>query len=221
MKKALFLIITLLYFLNNVKAQYYNDLNVNGKPVMLKTAADVTGSPYMYEDWINGSVKLKSGKSYNVLLKYNLLDDALIYKNSKDEVMEFVDDVKEFTLSQADGTSENFRNGFSNIQGWNDKSYFKVLSEGNSTLLKKERITIQETTDYNAGMARKNYAKSDTYYLVSNTGSTQLKINKKAILSRFSTRQKEMTDYMASNSIDIKNDGDLSKLFNYYNSLIK
>jgi len=205
---------------NNASAQYYNS-NISGRPISIQSNSEIIGTPYLLEDWNLGTVKLADGKTYQVMMKYDEAQDKLIYKNEKEEIMEFVNPVIGFDIKSKDGKQMKFVNGIANVPDWNAESYFQLLSDGDVKLVKKYIKTVQEAREYNAAAVKKSYVDSELYFVISNGEAKKIKANKKTILSVLANKGNEISNYIESNKISFKNDADLSNVFNHYNSINK
>ena len=76
-------------FTFSLKAQFIQNISdLKGKPLVENLSSDISGSPYLLDDWLKGTVELGNKVSYkDVDLKYNLYKDELFFKNPKDGSM--------------------------------------------------------------------------------------------------------------------------------------
>lgn len=194
-----------------------------GQPLMTKGYVNLEGSPFFVNDWVNGSVTLANGSSFkNVQLKYNELEDVLYFKNGKNEEFMFAQPVQEFTLQipKTDGLQQHhFRNGY--LAGSNAKAYYEILSDGKAQLLKRSSKVIQEDKEYNSATVTQKIIESIKYYLFIDGKMNPVKKDKKSLFSILGNKTAELDNYIKANNLNIKDDDDLIKLINYYNSLVK
>ncbi|RDC56681.1 hypothetical protein DU508_05585 [Pedobacter chinensis] len=85
--KQLSKILTLLIFListSDIYAQEFFRLKESiGMPLRFRTYVDLKGSPYFIDSWTKGIIKQSNGQiSKNIELKYDQLEDELIFKNA-------------------------------------------------------------------------------------------------------------------------------------------
>lgn len=208
------------FFLSyNVKAQFLHD--VNGVPLTTSKYEDVTGTPYLVDTWLPGTVKFANGVSYknNLFLKYNIKDDELYFEGKNNEPLLFIDSVTEFAITNPPGVIHHYRNGYKAIGGYSDKSFFEVLADGSVQLLKKTNKTILESKAYNSPTTERSFVEVSQYYLVRFGTFTPVKRDKKSILAALNDKQPALEKYIKDNGLNVKNDDDLSKLIIYYNSL--
>jgi hypothetical protein len=214
--------ILIFFFLTfSLKAQFIQNLSdLQGKPLVESTFSDVTGSPYLLDDWSKGIVEQGSKVSYkNVDLKYNLFKDELFFKNPKDgEMLGFVLPVTGFSLTLQDKI-EIYRNGFPEIDNFNRKSYYQVLFDGGIKLLFKNHRTMQEVKPYNSPTTEKKFIDNAIYYVFRDNVMTKFKPSKKDFLEMFKSKSAEIADFIKNEKIDFKKHDDLTKVFVFYNTL--
>lgn len=218
MKTVRITILLLLVFVGVSKAQYLQD--VQGKPVMEKSYTDIVGTPLLFPNWVLGEVNLDNGNSYqNIPLKYNIVDDILYFMNPKDSTMlEFVQPVQSFNLKLKSGELD-YANGFPAIDGFKETSFYQVLYDGTTKLLKKSSKTVLENRPYNSATIEKSFLDASEYFMLQNDKIQKLRLTKKVLLSLFGDKSSQLADFMKKEKIDFKNDEDLIKVFKYYDSL--
>lgn len=211
-------IVSLFLFSYNAKAQYLHD--INGVPITTSKYEDVTGTPYLADTWLPGTVKLTNGTSYknNLFLKYNVKDDELYFKGRNDEQLLFVDPIAEFIINTP-GIQHHYKNGYKSINGYSEKTFFEILAEGSIQLLKKTNKTILESKAYNSPITDRRFVDVTYYYIVKDGNAIPVKKDRKSILTILADKQSALEKYMKDNDLNIKNDSDFSKIIVYYNSL--
>ncbi|MCF0056712.1 hypothetical protein [Dyadobacter sp. CY356] len=126
------LFIAALLFTMNVQAQ--DSTGLTGTPLKeVQYTSD--NSPYLTQEWYRGLVRDKSGKPYDgVLLNYNMAKDEIVYKNDSSAYV-LGPEIMEFNIPT--GTAlYTFKRGFPGAAGLTDKSFYQVLYDGNTKLLK-------------------------------------------------------------------------------------
>lgn len=194
-----------------------NDVNYSGNTT--KGNNDVS---YLYETWNRGSVKLANDSLYKgINLMYDLSNDRLIFKSDNGLPQLFKLGVKEFTISSPEngGTSKKFKSGYPSIDGGNEKTFYEILSEGKIPLLK--RVQMKRVEEREAGMlySVKKMKPIDTYFIEKAGKLEKIKREKSAIYSILSKDKIEVDNYISSNKLNIKKDGDLAILFDHFNAL--
>jgi hypothetical protein len=215
----------LLSFTLAAKAQQFMHY-IDSKPVMTIDYSEINGSPYLKPDWQPGNFTLANGfKSKEAIwLKFNMVTDKVTFKDEKvGAEMEFVVPVQEFTLSlaESDGAiTRLFRSGYKDIEGTTPASFFEVISDGKTQLIKKTVKTLLETVVIGAPTKQRTFIeKSTKYYLVVDGKAQMVKNDKKSILAALADKQAALDTYLKANKINFKSEADLGKLIAYYNTL--
>lgn len=226
MKKNLIAVFLFAFLLISVRSQAQQNLllqDVTGNPIMLQQYIDVQGSPFYNPEWITGKMTLVSNKVYkNVNMKYDQLKDKVYVKANNGDMILLGDKVKEFTLDYPvmGATSEKiFRLGYFNIPDATADSYFEVLADGKTQLLKRSTKIIQENKEYNSASSTKTFVEIVKYYIVTQGNGTQIKKDKKSILKALTDKQPLLETYIKDNALNLKLDTDIAKLVTYYNTL--
>lgn len=199
------------------------DLNSNGVGIIGKTTPNITGSPYINTEWVRGVVKMTDGTIYkNLKLNYNQIDDRPIFIADNKALQYFANPVKEFVLvniTNDDQTTKIFRNGFPILDDATTSSFYQILSEGKATLIKRATKKMVEERGAGSIMVSKQIQENSKYYLVVNEQYTRIKKDKKSILDVLKDKKDELTAYLNANHLSLKDDGDLIRLCDYYNTL--
>lgn len=207
-------LLTFLISSSSIAQIYLQD--VDGKPFIEKQGIDVIGSPFLNNEFIEGTVTLINGKKYEKIpLKYSLLQDELFFMNPKDRsLLSFVVPVKEFELSGL-----RYINGLPVVDSFTERSFYGVLFEGKIKLLIKSYKTILENKPYNSATIEKIYENLKSYYLFKDGKMIRFKPTKKDLLLIFEDKSSKIDSYLKSEKIDFKNNMDLAKVFMYYDTL--
>lgn len=224
MKKYIFLIIFGLFLgVNPLIAQLPPATSVSqqtslGKYTAEKTVENLVGSLYLFDnEWKVAELKSSDGAVYKDFnIKYDIVNDLLIYQGKANEIMEFVVPINEFSIG-----SLVFKNGYPSINTNTAKTFYQVLFEGKIRLLKKVTKTIIEAQNYNSPSMVKNIDTQTKYYIINKNGSIiPIKTNKKDVLDLLSEKSEQVKQYVSSHKVSFKNDEDLIGLFKFYDSLI-
>lgn len=187
-----------------------------GNPVFEKRYTNVKGSPYMLSDWATGSVKLRSGKTFdNMKLKYDQVADQVLFLSDNQKEMTFAEPVSEFALE-----GKAFRRGYPAADGASTDAFYEVLAEGKVSLLKRTSKKVIDEPAYNAASNVKSIRTNENYYLtVSNLELTKIKKDKKSVLGALPGNHAELEAFFKAERLDLKKETDMVKLVNYYNTL--
>lgn len=198
-------------------AQYTEDFRA--KTVLEKTYTDVKGSPYLFDNWSLGIVKMSSGSSYkDMSLKYDQVTGELIFQDKSGKSLGFADPIAEFKIIDKNNAFRIFRSGYKAADNNSDKSFYEVLYDGGTTLLKDPKKNIVEHRSYNSSTAVKSVVETPAYYAVVNGQLIKFKKDKKAILAALPNSGK-LDKYIEDNKLNVKDDKDLAKVMLYYDSV--
>ncbi len=184
-----------------------------------KTISKVKGTPYLFDDWNNISVvtTLDDQKFKIVNLNYDTKSDLFVAKISQDSVFMFKPNyLKEVTIN-----NRRFKKYLNQETAL--FNYYEVIAANDDTeILKRNqkvlrigitnRLTMEKESDY--------FILKEDYYLNKNGNLTELSIKKKNILKLFGNKSQTVKKYISDNKLSIKEDIDLRKIFNYYESLM-
>lgn len=178
------------------------------------------GSPFYADEWNKGDVTLTNGYTFkDATLKFNDLDNTLYYKSGSGKEMIFTEPVHEFTLlvTKKDTLRKHlFRNGYA--QNNMPEAFYEVLSDGKVPMLKINLKLSQESQDQGSAPIHR-MVESVQYYLLLNNRLVPMKKDRKFIFQNIGNKVTEMQAFITANNIDVKNEDDLIKLLNYYNSI--
>jgi len=212
----------LLFFSINAKAQqvdfYRAELSHDGIPAKYK---DVTGSPYLFENWALGSAKtVDNATKKDIELKYDEIEDILIMKGAENKLMIFPAQVAEFTINDSKTNStRTFKSGFNATKSTTDQSFFEVIADGKVKLLRKNHKVISESKSY-SGAVNRSVSDGVKYYLVTADNTpVAVKLDVKSIGALLPGKETVLAEYVKANKLNIKNHEDAAKLIAYYNTL--
>ncbi len=150
-------------------------------------------------------------------LRYNIFEDE----------MEFVRENNLYYLVKEIGRKVHFEETKSTfkVYQFNDKlGYYKVMVDGNLSLLAKHRVRYFEPRPAESGYdkakpAKYKRQKDELYLAVDQRIRTKLSgIKKSDFLSYFGNRSQEMEDFMKNNKLSYKKAEHLVKILGYYNT---
>jgi hypothetical protein len=131
--RNLFIVTLVLFTAGTLRAQ--DSTGLAGTPFQ-ETNFEKGDSPYLFSDWYSGLVRTADGKVHDgVNLRYDLKKDEVEYKTGT-SLYRLTNGVTEFNIPT--GTDLYiFKNGFPAINGQTTQSFYRVLYDGNTKLLKK------------------------------------------------------------------------------------
>jgi len=191
--------------------------------IPLNNYNDIKGSPYYMEDFAEGVITFKNGKSSNPMqLRFNTLDDNFQFKDGKEIFSIDSEVVKEVTLSASNGDI-TFKKGFDSRR-LNQDNFVLILADGPAKFIVKYSTDIREnSTNYGSTTSGSGgeFVTSETYYVKFGDRDTERvrSLNERRVMREFPTHRDEVETFANNNRIDFGDPNDVAKLFNYYNSL--
>lgn len=217
MKVKLFLTLISLIFVQVSFAQYQS--YVDGAPATLIKKVDVEGSEFLYEKWLPATVKNTKGDEFkNVMVKYNLLEDVPYFLGKADQAMSFATPLTEFTVQKENGELQKFMAGLPALDKYNEFTFYEVLVDGKTKLLKKTAKKITESRAYNSATTVKNIVDNTNYFVFEDGNLSMIKKDKKFLMAALS-RKEDIQKYLSNKEVSIKKEEDLIKALEKYNSL--
>jgi len=189
------------------------------KIIINDSRPNLDGSQYLYDDWQKGSIFLNSGDTIKTIkLRFNVFKNEMQFQNN-DQVYAIgsPENIKEIILGAHSFIYLNY-----NEDGKPKKSYFEIISRGNSCLLQfyySEILPSNFNVALNSGNKNDQLSMKKKYFL--KKGDTVIQIDKKGknIVSAFELRGKEIQKYAKNNKLSFKNESDLIAIINFANSL--
>lgn len=202
-------------------AQFVQD--DQGRPFLSRSYTDVKGHPYYLDQWTEGLVKQANGKTYSgVWLKYDILNDELFFKDLKsDQMLAFVQPVSEFKLNKLGPNKQDllFRNGYTPVEQFGTKTYYQVLYDGGTQLVKKVAKKINEEKPFNSATSIKSFEELTFYFIGNNKQLVKIRKDKKSILAVLNKQAEPLDAFIKEKHLNLKNEEDLIQLISYYNTL--
>ncbi len=198
-------------------AQVYSTVNspsrsaVNSK----ESLAGLEGEPYLYKDFKKAFVRFANAATSPFEIKYDQLADEVVVKGEGEREYAFSDPILEFKFQD---TKKTFRSGFASTSPkTSEKSFYEVIFDGNIKYIKRASKIVLEARVYN-GAAIKKIEEDNAYFIVKPGGNPEpVKNNEKSILAAIG--KPELSAYVKTNKLNLKNDEDVAKLLAYNDSL--
>jgi len=194
-----------------------------GMPLRTRSYTDLKGSPYFLDSWNKGIIVQANGQSYkDVELKYDQLEDELIFRDQQGRELGFAIPVKEFKINYiSDGSPKSalFRNGFEPFKGSTEKNYYEILYDGPVKLAKKNVKRIEQYREYNSAVTTKSVIERVKYYFYTTNQLKEFKRDVKSIQLAFGEKSPTVLKYIDENKLDLKKDDDLVKIFSFFSTI--
>jgi hypothetical protein len=217
--KTTYFTLFLLLFSGILKAQEYA-VAPSGAELRESNFTYVRGTPFLYEEWSRGTVKMADSAVYNdLVLKFNALTNQLLYKNLRSGgLMEFLKPVSVFVLDKG-GNRDLYRKGFPAVDKFNEDTFYQVISDGKVKLLYKQSKILTESRFYSSATSETNITDVSSYYILKDGRLKKIRPSKKEFIELFKDKENTIKAYLQAQDIDYKDKQSLANLVNYYNSL--
>lgn len=206
---------TLILGLSSVSLQAQSlVVDATDRPIMPKEYTNLKGSPYLYDDWVKGEVRLANGVEYkDIFLMYDQVIDQLSFTYKKDKPQAFVDPVASFIIGD-----RAFRRDVMSQNKPLAEEFFEVLVDGEVKLLKRTNKKVLEEIALAVATKQKNIYTTTSYYLV--VADKMVKVNnKKSVTKALGKHQNTVEKYIKEKDLNLKEEQDLVDLMTYYNTL--
>jgi len=193
---------------------------INGEIKNVLTEADIEGSPYMTDEFINGSVFTTSKIQYNdIPLRYNVYNDEMQFQAPDGNIAAIAAPEVIEKVTFGDYTMEYIP--FTNAKKIR-RGFFVLLVDGNVKLYARPNVEYRPPVPpapYKEPEPAKFLEKPDTYYIRIGLEAAQLIENKKDLEEIFPDHKKEVATFIKKNKVNHRKEEKLKELVEYYNSL--
>ena len=212
-------------FRNSNLGRVMNLRDLDGNSLLKKYDPDITGSPFINDNWVSAIVTLSSGKPIGpVSVKLNIESNELYYLDSAgNEMVAQVGSVRKVDCLDyyaKDSIRYVFKNGYPAIGKQDENFYYQVFTEGKIELLAKKFKYIRTEKNDLTGEMSKAFVDGALVWYVDAYGLMQVfHPTKEFVTSLFEQDKEQATKaFIETNKISLKKIPDLIKLFNYYNN---
>lgn len=192
----------------------------NGELKNILTENDIQGSPYLNEEFLNGTIFTTSKLQFvDVLLRYNVYNDEIEFKTPEGETQALA--TPEIVETIEFGDYKMVYIPFSNVKKIR-YGFFKVELEGNASLYLRSEVIFKKAEKpaaYKEAEPAKFINKPNSYYIRVGLEQAKKVGNKKELLDIFPDHQNELTTFIKKNKIKTNKPERLKELVRYYNSL--
>jgi hypothetical protein len=200
--------------------------DLDGRSLLKKYDPEITGSPFINDNWVRAKLTLSRGKEIGPLsIKLNIESNELYFLDSNGKEMIAMDGLvkKVYCIDYytKDSIRYVFKSGYPPIEAQNENYFYQVLTEGRIELLARKYKYISSERKDLSGDVSKSFADGMVILYVYAYGVIQpLKSNKSFIATLWDEdKQQEMNKYISANKINFKSTSDLIKLFNCYDGI--
>jgi hypothetical protein len=171
-------------------------------------------SPYLFPDWYTGLVRTSDGKVHDgISLRYDVKKDEVEYKTGN-SLYRLTNGVTEFNIPT--GTDlYTFKNGFPAISQLTAQTFYRVLYDGNTKLLKRysQPITVEKASP--TVQMDRNYQ----LFVFKDNKMAEVKLNdKNSFLKLLSDERNKMQYIIREQQLDFAAEDDLINLLQEYDA---
>lgn len=200
------------YFRFNMDPSYYTDGNYAGIPY--------EGSTWFNTQFIPARITLLSGEVIeDGQFKLNLYNGRIFTEDNQKQLIVLTSAVKRLEFLNDGKRAAVFQAGFPKIDKQRWDSFYQILAEGKTKLLKFIRYTYSDRMQYGQGVTFK--VEPLFYFYIFADGKMHL-INKvDDLVLLFPEWINEVKGYITREGLKIRKETDLIKIVSFYNSLAK
>ena len=195
--------------------------DVNGQAFVNKYEG-ITGSVYDQTEYQLAKITLKDGRVYNdVKTRINLLEHEVNFIASNGQEG-FLGKGMALEIAYVENNASQtkiFQCGFPPIDNQNRISFYQILLNGKTSLLKSVYKSIQERNNDLSGERFKEFATYENIYLLKEGIMSRIKKDKSSLLVLFQDKKEAIAKYMEDQKLNLKNEAHLKALVQYYNTL--
>ncbi len=191
--------------------------------LLITTAS--SAQQFAFEFWHEGKVVLESSDTLRGFVKYDLQNDIIQVK-ANGQLQSFTAR-KVLLVEIFDASVKRYRQFYSLPYSPNNTykspKFFELLSEGKITLLSRENVELRT---YNSNFSYYGTVTQQVmvykFYLLKPSGALDDFVGKKADwLKLMEDKEKLVKDFAKDNHLDFEDKYELTRIVDYYNSLVK
>ena len=185
--------------------------------------SDIVGDPYIYKDFFPGRIIMKTGKTFQVDLRFDMHSNQINFKEG-DQIYTLLNPEKVAAIEL-----DTLRIIFSEyIKKAGDavpegSSYFILRLDGYCKLLIKRNVDVQDAELpklYQEAKPAEFVRMADDYYLIVGDDPAVRLSNKKDLSTILNDHKNEIEKFIDSEKLGIKKIEDIIEIVNFYNSLV-
>jgi hypothetical protein len=187
----------------------------------------LVGDAYLHGDWKPGSMLLYASETFleGYPVRYDMLRDEMEVKSrSGIKVIQGIK-IKSFVwVDTLKGAPEYFVNAkdYKSDDGVPLNGFFQIMADGKLPLFKQTKATIQKANyvvQFDVGSRDDKIVKDDKFYYASDGKVFAVPGSRKKLLPLFGDQREKIEQFIRINSLNLKTEHHLQKIFEYYNSL--
>jgi hypothetical protein len=196
-------------------AQFHEKLQ--GKPFDVETNKVNQGESLFLDGWYKGYVKLKSGEVLDgISIRYDKINDQLLYEENEQYYIAGPS-VVQFHIA-SDDALYNFSKGYPKIGKNTENSFYEVLHDGTTKLLKKHTATLKSIKN-EEGTLEKVAEDATQYYVIKDKKIVLLKEPfEQSLLTILADKRSLMKMVIVEQQLEFNEDIDIVSLLEEYDA---
>jgi hypothetical protein len=182
----------------------------------------ISGNPYFMKDWSNGIIRFTSGKVTDKFkLKFNAAQNRLMlqFNGSTFAAESMINEFVLYTRNKKD--SFVFRKGFPTTDRGNEETFYQVLDNGRTALLRLATKDIIEEKEVLASKPSRRFQDVEFFYLLKDGIMHKIDRDVTPLQDILSDKREELENYISSEQLKMRSAEDMVKVVKKYNSLVQ
>jgi hypothetical protein len=212
--KYLLRIFPLAFCMMSIQAIAQDSTGLAGTPYQEPQLAAGEKSPYLLKEWYSGTVRTSDDRVHDgVQLRYDFVKDEIEYKTASG-VYRVSSGVTEFSIPSG-VELYTFKNGYPAVGKQTDRSFYRLLYDGNTKLLKKYTNPIKVEK---ASATREMDAGAKLYLLKDGKMNPVQLENRNSFLKLLTDERNKLNYVIREQQLDFAGEDDLIRLLEEYDS---
>jgi len=178
---------------------------------------EIKGTPYIFENFATGKVKLKEGKTFEGPIRCDVYAGEFEFKTKEGEIYTIINPETVDNISIDERKFVFISDG----KKTNSGNFFEVLLEGKYSLLAKHSVILKDPVPekpYVPGKPATFVTKDDIFYVLNDkTGLVEIR-NKEVLTGIDEKRTESIKGFIKQNKIKTSDKSDLIEMVNFLNA---
>lgn len=205
-----------------ISAGAFSQSNEPARPV--NEYDGVAGSPYLFDDWVKGTVYYKNGRIVSQFkLKLDVCRNFVLMEFKGQTFAPANASITSFILYPKNSKdSMVYRKGFPALDNYNNETFYHVMTTGKSSLLHILVRAIVEHKDLLASSSKKFFEDQEHYFLLVNGALIQLVIDDREKLAKqFPAQETALLRFMNDEQLKMRTGDDFKRFATKFEELIQ
>lgn len=212
--KYLLRIFSLVLCFAGIQTNAQDSTGLAGTPYQETQLAAGDKSPYLLKEWYSGSVRTSDDRVHDgIPLRYDYMKDEVEYK-ADSAMFRVASGVSEFSIPSG-VELYRFRSGYPAVGDYTDKSFYRVLYDGNTKLLKKYTNPIKVEK---ASATREMDAGAKLFLLKDGKMNPVQLSNRNSFMKLLTDERNKLNYVIKEQQLDFSGEDDLIRLLEEYDS---